>query len=369
MPTSNLLFLDSFDHYNTSQMGRKWTGGLLGVTIVSDGRTGQGMDGGPSGSASAPFRTLPNEYPTVAGGTAYRMRVGASFVNSPIGFGNALTGLIVYLQHVGDGRFMIGFHVNEYLSWTAGGGNVLSGTEFYGPPSTVSITTNMWYYLELQVTASLGTADGTGHATLTLSANAYLNGSASAICTATQSGPVLFANYTGHATFSYLRLYGTSGGIASTFDDVYATDGEVLGDVKIAVLYPNAGGDSTAWTPSGAGANYSMVNEHIADDDTTFVSAAAGGTLDLYNLDDITGFTGTIVGAQSCICAKKSDSGGATIASELKSAGTTQGGVPWSPSNGNYIYDLDAHRTSPFTLSNWTVAEINALQLGQQRIS
>jgi hypothetical protein len=135
-------------------------------------------------------------------------------------------------------------------------------------------------------------------------------------------------------------------------------------------LYPNAAGDLSAWTPNGAGANYTKVMEHPADDDATYVSTPTVGAIDLYNLDDITpSFAGTIKGAQALWLVKKSDTGTGSIKGQWKSAGSTLEGLEFHPSAGVYLYDIQAERKSIFTAADWTQAEINALQIGMKRHS
>lgn len=366
MPTSTLFFVDSFDHYSSSQVDRKWTSHSGSFSIVSDGRTGNGADIGGGG----PILTLRANQTELSAGTAYRIRPVGGFANPPLGFQNIVPGIGINfeLAHVGDGRFWIRIECQETAtsSWTPTGGNIQTGASIFGPPSTLSIHNNEWCYLELQGIVAFTPTDAT-HATLSFSGNAYLNGAL--LCSISQSGTVLQSTYAGgaQANFAQFYIFGPGGGGSATFDDVYLTDTELLGDIKIAVLYPNAAGDTTAWTPNASGANYTKVKEHPADDDTTYVSAGGAGVLDLYNLDDIGTFTGNIMGAQSLVLAKKSDSGYATIVSELKSAGTTQDGLPWNPSNGAYVYGRDAYRVSPFTSTGWILSEINALQLGQKR--
>jgi hypothetical protein len=158
-----------------------------------------------------------------------------------------------------------------------------------------------------------------------------------------------------------------AGGINTFFDDLYCTDGEFLGDVRIYPLYPHAAGSLTQWTPSGTGANYTMVNEHATDDSATYVSTGTVGNSDEYYMDPITGFTGSIKGAQGVWTVEKTDGGVATVQGLWKSGTTTINTASFNPSYTSWLTFLAPYRQSPFTSTDWTVAEINALQLGITR--
>ena len=340
----SILFLDSFDHYSASQILRKWTAIYFGGgpgTIVA-GRTGNGYR---AGALDFPYKTLNAEYPKLTGGLAYKTE---SFANEIVNFTNVTNSVNFQLRHVGDGRLKLTF------SGSGGGGE--------SSPSVFTMSLNTWYFFEVQAEI---TAASPPH----VIATARVNGA-----------EILTWDYT-HATsvsmkFATVGLQGPGAGLQATVDDFYCTDDEYLGDIRIGVLYPNAAGDSAGWTPNAAGANWEKVKEHPPDDDTTYVSAAGIGLKDLYNLDDISGSTGVIKGAQALWLTKKSDEGEAAVKGVWKSGGTevTQAsGINYlapsgyHPSAASYLYNIQPARQSLFTAADWTAAEINALQLGITR--
>jgi len=344
---AKLLFIDSFDHYSTAQTSRKWTV-QNGATITSAGRTGNGMIGA---ALDFPSKTLDQDYTTLTMGAAYNTQ---SFANAILYFRNVINDVQFSLFHVGDGRLRFRFQALP--------GSPISALS---APSSYVINNNRWYYFEMQATL-----DGGPPAHVV--ASARVNGV-----------EFLTWDYT-HASlgaagmaFRYVTMEAPGGGLKATYDDLYVTDTEFLGDVRIGVLYPNAVGDSSAWTPNSAGANYTKVMEHPADDNVTYVAAASTGLKDLYNLDDIDpAFVGTIKGVQALWCVVKSDEGDAAVKGLWKSSGTEivqASGHNFLPPNGyypsatSYLYNIQTERKSLFTAADWTKTEINALQLGITR--
>jgi hypothetical protein len=338
-----LLFCDSFDHYSSGQGSRKWTT-YSGASSIVPGRTGNGITGG---ALDFPSKTFNAEYSTLTMGVAYKT---PAFANAPVKFGNAVyvspNDLHFQFGHVGDGRLKFIFQF---------------GATAESPPTTWVMQTDRWYYIEVKCAL-------TGGPPAHIVASARINGA-----------EVLAWDYThssGNAALKWAdaSMSGVGGGYSSIMDDVYVTDGEFLGDVRIGVLYPNAAGDSAGWTPTPAGNNWQQVKEHPADDDATYVSTPTVSAKDLYHLDDIDpAFTGVIKGVQALWCVKKSDEGVGAVKGVWKSGATeiVQAAghnylAPdgFHPSATNYLYDIQTERKSLFTAADWTVAEINALQLG-----
>ena len=342
---AKLIFIDSFDHYSASQMARKWS--TLGTSTIVAGRTGNGMRGG---ALEFPSKTFNAEYTTMTMGLAYNT---SSRANAPIRFLNATNSVEVSLSHVGDGRLQFLFGIGS------GTTNVPS------PPSTFVLHANEWYYLEMQ--AAIVSGGPPAH----LIASARVN-----------EAEILTWDYTASfgaagASFNRINMQGPGAGLTAIIDDLYVTDTEFLGDVRIGVLYPNAVGDSSQWVPNAAGANWQQVEEHPADDDTTYVSTPTVGQKDLYNLDDIDpAFVGTIKGVQALWCVKKSDEGSGAVKGIWKSGSTEivqSDGHNYIAPNGffpsaaNYLYDIETERKSLFTAADWTKTELNGLQLGITR--
>jgi hypothetical protein len=341
----DLLFLDSF-HHHLDESNRKWT--LGNFSTIAGGRAARG---GQIGTFATTGHVLATEHLTVCAGVAYKT---PAFANSPLYFWNQYTNSWAQLSHLGDGRFRF------YCS--AGAQNAY-GTEL-SPPMHIG----RWYYLEFKCVMAI-TPVGGGLCDVSLTNTMWAN-EEQWFTEVLTFEDLTYQPFQDHPGFAALLLVGPGGGHQATFADLYWTQGERLGDGEIHPLYPNAAGDLTEWTPS-AGANYENVDENPdIDDDSTYNKVGAAGLpkTDLYNLDNIAGFSGTIKGAQACACLKKSNVGFAYGRFVWKSGVTTyNGGHYFYPSFIDWRFDLETKRKSPFTSLDFTVAELNAMQLGYQR--
>lgn len=104
-------------------------------------------------------------------------------------------------------------------------------------------------------------------------------------------------------------------GVGSCYlDDVYICDksGGVndtfLGDIKIGCIFPRQD-VTTGWTPSTGTTHFSLVNEHVPDDDSTYVFTNSASAIDSYYFDNVSSFSGQIQGAQISFFARKNDEG------------------------------------------------------------
>jgi hypothetical protein len=343
-----LLFCDSFEHYSGAQMARKWTNSLPTFGSIGGGaRTGSqclSVDGIGAQKTVVGGSGVSGCYPTITCGCAYQTQ---SFGNAVITFNYVIPGFgntsQVALQHNGDGRLY-----NNPNNHT---------TPAIGPLSSFVMLTNTWYYFEYKVSisGSVMTCEARVNEAVILSDSFTLTGSPTA---------------PGWTSFT---VGGPGGGNHCLIDDVYVTDGEYLGDVRVYPLYPRADGDLSQWVPTSVGAHYLMVKEHPADDSTTIVSCSSAnvGNVDEYYLDTLAGFSGTIKGAQACWLVEKSDAGDAVAQGTYRqnTGGTVVNGPSFHPSFTAWIYLLDPQRKSVFTAADWTPSEINAMQLGIKRTS
>lgn len=163
---------------------------------------------------------------------------------------------------------------------------------------------------------------------------------------------------------------GTATGVYLAYDDIAVNDvaGTInngrCGDGRVILLTPNGAGSSTQWVRGGTdtGANYSQVNELPASM-AQYVSSPTVGNRDLYALSDIGVAVQSINVVEAVLLAQNSDAGGGSIAPTIKSGATINesGSLGLSTSAG---YVIGRWETDPNTAAAWTVAAVNAAEVG-----
>jgi len=139
--------------------------------------------------------------------------------------------------------------------------------------------------------------------------------------------------------------------------------------MAIETLRPNAAGDLTEWSSvSGCVNHWECVDEASADDDDTYVYKVgqdAAGQIDLYNLDNHRGGSGTINNVKIYArCRIDGDCGVYTsIQLRVKTEGTVYGPVKMEP-GASWVTYSHTYATNPKTGLAWTWDEVDALQVG-----
>lgn len=151
----------------------------------------------------------------------------------------------------------------------------------------------------------------------------------------------------------------------STGTGTFSGTGQV-GDIQIETLRPTAAGDNTGGTPS-AGANYAAVDDAgWRDGDTTYVTFGASGTYDLYNIADHSLVTPSNIWAVVVNHVLRAD--GATqrrARSKIKTLSTEYNASDRDVEmTTTYSMIQDYWDVNPNTTGAWTIAQINALQIG-----
>jgi len=325
----SLLFIDSFDHYGTSYMDYKYESVTGSAYIGSGGRNSSyRLHVVNTGQVT---KTLTNITTWIVG-FAFRY-TGDSSVDS------------TFLQFYDDSTAQMTFKMSPHIDKKI---HVYNGAYDCGD-STATLEPDTWYFLEFKITFD----------------------SMAGIVTIKKNGATIF-DYMGQTTVSAhsyankIQLHGLE--YDTWFDDLYicddsgATNNDFLGDCRVECLFPTASGDTTEWTPSN-GDNYDCVNDIAPDDDDSYVKAIAEDQVDLYNYGDLAESTGTILGVQPIIYAKKTDTDTHTIRIETKTHSTEYEGTEHTLDT-SYAYYMDIQETNPNTSSAWTIDEINAAQFG-----
>lgn len=349
-----LLFMDSFDHYDTANLLKKWTGSTGSATISSaNGRRGSAalrvVHSGASSTVYAEKTLTPGD-PTCIVGFA----INPSALTVPGATGAPLVS-------VRDGslcQVALRLNSNGTLSVTRShqGGTVLGTT-------TAVIAAAAFSYIEFKVLVhpSAGTID------------VAINGNPALTLTAQNTRNTSNSQWTSIA----LGAVDSNGGTFNTagnldFDDLYVLDGTgaspwnaFLGDVRVDPRNPTAAGASSGWIPS-AGANWQCVDETPPNDDTDYNAANVSGLTDTFVTQDAPVAGAAIYGVQHCLDVRKTDAGTCSIAPVIRHAGVDFVGANANPGT-TYGFTLSIAQINPGTSDQWTESGFNAAEFGYKR--
>lgn len=164
----------------------------------------------------------------------------------------------------------------------------------------------------------------------------------------------------------------TANGMGFIFDDVAVNDinGNIdnswCGDGHIIAIFPNANGDSSQFIGNDLNSvdNYLLVDENLNDGDTTFVESDVPGEKDLYNLAPSGLVDSKILRTWVEVVAKDTTTGNGQIKTLTKIGSTEHESniIPLSliyrPIKGT------EYLLNPSTSAPWTLAQLEALQIG-----
>ena len=335
-----LLFADSFDHYNTSQMTRKWSVndngsiGSYGRNSTSGYRTGafNDFDGASIAVPSNPARVI--------SGFAYKaasLPIAEKVIFACNESGSNHTN--IRLQT--DGKFKA--YRNTTSLGTSSAGVSASAYNYIEIDTTIhdstgAITLKVNGVSVLALTSQDTRNSGTGVIT-----NVIMGGSGA-------SGPT---PYYGYGDFDDFYLIDTTGGTNNTF----------LGDVRVQAIYPTGAGNYTQWTPS-TGSNYQNVDDNPANDDTDYNSSSTANQKDSFAFGDVTPTSGTVYGVQVNLVTRKDDGGTRSIRSLNRLSGTDANATAQTigSSYANYAF---IHETKPGG-GSFSITDVNNSEFGYE---
>lgn len=332
-----LRFMDSFDHYVTADLGKKWTSVHASATVSA----------GNGRNSTACLRFGNNQhYAAKTLSAQATWIVGAAFKVSTLTYEWLLMQLL-------DGATL---HCDMRLK-TDGTLSVTRNGTVLGT-SVAAISANAWYYVELKATIS----DAAGVAVVHLNGAEIL--SLSGVDTRNSAS----------ASANVIRLGGPGAQQFATmdFDDVYMCDAagsvnnDFLGDVRVEAVLPNGAGNSAQWTPS-AGANYECVDDNPGNSDTDYNASSTAGHKDTYALGDLATSGGTVFGVQTNLLARKDDAGARTLRSVVRSGSSESTGATTGLGD-TYTYLCDVFETKPGG-GAWAVSDVNAAEAGMELVS
>jgi hypothetical protein len=337
-----LQLLDGFDHLTAAGMTAKgWSfnsgSNTFSETVVAGRLSGNAYQMTHIGNAGDGTKTknLPSTLTSLVCGCAIQLN------KLPVAGNNEhLT-----LQAGGTKVLRVQFTTTGALRFLNSGGTVLA-------TSSLTISPNVWNYIEVKIT---------------------INGASSTLQTQANGGPDVGSTTVnlGSSGITNVMLGQLSIGPADVsnavlWDDLYITNqsapnGDFLSDCHVTTLYPTADGHYAQWTPNSGSNQFSRVNEHPPDGDTSYVSDNAIGDKDTFAVTTIAG--GSIRGVQTNLYARKEDAGFRQVAPIIRVASTDYQGTSETLTT-SYVDGTQLYDQNPGTSTTWTVSDINAAEFG-----
>lgn len=210
--------------------------------------------------------------------------------------------------------------------------------------STFQLTLSAWVYVEVKVVFG-----ASGGYEIRVGGSTVLSGTGvNTISTANASADLVFFGNVDGASGPTIYL-----------DDIYVDNAVFMGECRVSAIRPNADGTYLELTPSTGTAHFSRVDE-INGADGESVYGASAGLRDTFGLTDIT--AGATVAAVQVQARMRSDGtrGGTTL---LRTNGTDVESSPVALST-TATFQKTMYQQNPVTSTDWTAAEVNALEVG-----
>lgn len=343
-----LLFADSFDHYETVDLSRKYSTIGASQSIAANGRcstnalvvdvdpTFNGVVKGcaPTANTQAIWGFAVKFTEAATQGNFCSVMSGASNVMS---FRRTSTGSIEY--SINDAA--------AFSTWTScTGGDV--------------IRVGQWYFIEFKIVLAT-TAAGSIQIRVN-SGDVTSSGFSSGVTTASYA-----------STWDGVKLGGAGFGGIIYYDDFYMSDTSgaspwngLLGDIRVEYLQPTSNGIVQEWDNTGGAAAWNSVDDGSApDDDTTYISTAVANEIATFNYENSSLPTGaTVFGVQVSFLAKKDEPGDRAIAPVVREASVNYLGSNTYISDESYDYRHVMMQTNPADAAAWAIADVNTNEIG-----
>lgn len=358
------LFADSFDHYVTADILKKWTSLTGGVNpITSIGAFGRrGTNGLKLSHAGNQWQTnainITPVHPVPSGATCITGFAWATF--------DALANFDTSTSEGGDQACIFAvltgttvqcwFRINQNGTISAYRGTTLLGT------SAQYVPYGGFSFLEFKVVLSttVGTIQVRFNGVLDtgLNLSGINNASAgTAVWDTARYGPFGSTNY---ATAD-VRI-----------DDLWLADGsgsnwnDFMGEIVATPMFPNADGFHSDFTRSTGATQYGTIDETTQNGDTDYNSSAVAGAIDTLNFAAMSPSGAPIKGVQLLVLAKKGDAGASAHKAMTRIAGVDYEGTEYGMYD-SYFPMRQQWGVSPATGIPWTEAEFNAAEFGYKK--
>lgn len=341
----SLLWIDGFDSYGASVGSQVSPTDILAqkyatAAVSAAQRVGEGLWSGYSlalynpADASTPSTPLINTDATIIVGFWFRTNYTSNYTRSVLALRDGSSVDVELFLDITNGRLIV----------------VTAGVT----RASVSYTNlNTWQFIELKATISdSGSWElRVGGATVASGSHDTRAGTNN-YCNNVQLGSTGNVNF----AFFYDHLYICNG--------AGSTNNNFLGQVKVATIRPSADTAEKDWTAQSGSDHYTMVDEEVADVDTTYIEASMTGDFDLFDYGNPSSIGSTIHGVQINTDCKETDATAYSLQTTIKSSSTVSDDTAQAIASAGYKTLRRISTTDPATGSAWTSSGINAAQFG-----
>lgn len=385
-----LLFMDSFDHYATADILKKWSVRYDGTNVTTDpvvsasnGRHSSNSCRFTATNAASQARAIGKIVPasgaTAVFGFAFK-HTGASFTNinsaSPPNNGVSLWGAsnscsrLCGLRHPTNGynntQMLFVLNQSGTISAWSQTSNIVSGFADWILMGTTSTGISHSVMHNLQFKVVLATT-AVGSVEIKIDGVTVLN------ATTIQTVYTSYSPVWNELAIGGLNII-TTGTINWDFDDIWVADGSgsynttFLGDMRVDALMPSAAGNSNMSTPSTGSDRSATVDETSANGDTDYNTFAAVSDKDTYAFGNCPISGATVPGVQIVAWARGDSAGVCGVKAVERSSGTDYLGTVEKGVPGDYVALTSLHdRSIVDGTTAWTTAEIDAAEFGLQK--
>lgn len=339
------MFIDSFAHYSTSYIVKKYT--------TNDSATIHATNG-PFGGPCLEF----------GGGSFSISKTFANTASWIIGFRFYVSTLasgprrIITLKDNATIQVELVVNSDGTLSVRRNGTVLTNGT------SVTAISTATWYHIQFKVTIANSISAN--------SCKVRLNNS-DIITVATSQDTQNTAN--AYANNLMIWNDGSSSSLTARYADLYVLDSsgsvnnDFLGELRVGCIFPSGNGNSSQWVGSDGNStdNYALVDDTAPNDDTDYVESSVANDIDSYTFGDLSNAS-SIAAIQHTLYARKTDGGTRTITPHTRISSTNYTGTNINLAD-TYEMLTQVVENSPATSSAWTQSEINGAEFGVKLIA
>lgn len=351
---STVIFIEGFDYYTsvnasvpTMTLNTRWTYTTDSGTSIIDLATGRFGSG--TGQALYMNRTLSGfdrlAAPIVNSSTQYTIGFASQGVNLPA----STTLWLSLFQNSVSATSNMDFYITSTGAIQVNHGATVLGTSSSG-------LTTQWQYLEFSIVASstVGSvniyADGTNILSLT-GINTINVG----------TGVIDTVQFICSSTLTYY------------IDDMYVfSSSSPLGDSRVSLLTATADTTTEHWNvyPNTLTDHHSAIAGSTPDY-TSYVYTNLSNIEDLYEFSNLSFSPSNIYAVQPVFAARKDDIGTKSIRMDVVSNSSTYNDASQSvTSSSTTFYRMEGTilNTNPITTQNWTVSDINGIQMGPETL-